>query len=527
MKEHSIPCPCLYKADAGIIIRYDPQAAWEVLIRTAACACLALIFLGTSVVHARGAVVSLDQAVRTAVGNNLSLRAATFTPAVSATDIRRARAVYNPRFTAALDHSGSNSQAAPDSFFVERSRSVDANFSADMLLSTGATASASFANPWRKDNLGTSFSRFAQPDFSLSLSQPILQGLGKEVTERGITVAEFATESSIAGWRSQALTVSGITRDRYFSVIKARENLQTRKASLALANEIHASNEGRVRAGVLAAVELLDSRLGVAQREKDLLAAEKTALDEADTLLVLMNMPPNTALELAQPEFSAAAVDRSEEGALKKAFAMRPDILQAKINLRSQEFSSKIGRNLLLPSLALKGSAGVSGLAQDYGSAFDDMRSGKYPSWAVGLEFSYPLGNDAAEADLAKNRLLAGQSRVQIRSLEETAGLEVRQAIRNLETLEKQIAVARRSVELAEARFDSYVKRGKVGLATTKDIFQVESDLTAARESLTAALADYQVGVTRFWTSTGELLERHGIRIEDREIENIAWKGLQ
>ncbi|MBF8259253.1 MAG: hypothetical protein HW377_1627 [Actinobacteria bacterium] len=498
----------------------------EAPIKIAACLLAALALFATPLARAGNVVISLDEAVRLAVENNLSLRAGTFSPAISSTDVRHARAIYNPRLSALLDHKGSNTQSAPTSFFVERKRSFDANLSADVLLSTGATASASLTNPWQNDNLGTSFSRFAEPQLSLSLSQPILQGLGKEVTERGITVAVFSTESALAGWRTLALSVTGTTRDQYFTVIKARENLQTRKASLALSQEIHASNEARVRAGVLAAVELLDSQLGVAQREKDLLGAEKNALDEADKLLVLLHLPPRTELVLTQPG-SDEAFDRSEENALRKALSIRPDLQQARITLKSQEFSAKVGRNLLLPSLSLKGSAGLSGLAPDYGNAVDDLRSGKYPSWSVGIEFAYPLGNDAAEADLAKNRLLAGQSRVQIQSLEESVGLDVRQAIRNLETQEKQIAVAKRGVELANARFDSYVKRGKVGLATTKDILQVESDLTAAREGLSSARSDYQVGITLLWKSTGELLERHGIRIEDREIENIAWKGLQ
>ena len=498
----------------------------EANIRLAASLFAALTLFAAAVGRAGDAPLSLDEAVRRAMENNLTLRAGTFSPAISATDVRRARAIYNPRFTALLDHSGSDTQIFPGSSSVDRKRIFDANVSTEVLISTGATASASITNLWVKDNLGTSFSRFAQPQFSLSLSQPILQGLGREVTERGITVAQFSTESALAGWRVQALSVAGSTRDQYFAVIKSRENLQTRRASQALANEIHASNEARVRAGVLASVELLDSQLGVAQREKDLLVAEKSALDEADKLLVLLNLSPRTGLAFpgSYPEVD---IDKSEDNAVRKALARRPDIAQARVNLKGYEFSARVGRNLLLPSLSLKGSAGVSGLAPDYGNAFDDMRSGNYPLWSVGIEFAYPLGNDAAEADLAKNRLLAGQSRAQIQSLEESVGLEVRQAIRNLETSEKQIAVAKRGVELAEARFDSYVKRGKVGLATTKDILQVESDLTAAREALSGARSDFQVAITQFWKSTGELLERHGIRIEDREIDNIAWKGLR
>lgn len=471
-------------------------------------------------------LLSPEDVVREAIGNNLSLKADSFNKAISTTGIRRARAIYNPKFTANLDHNESNSQTAPTSPFVDRRSTYDANLSASLLLPSGGTASASFTNLWHKDNLGSPSSRTAEPSLLLSLSQPVLQGFGRGVTEREITLAAFADESALFDWWNAALTVSSNARNQYFALVKARENLETRKSSLALAREIHAGNEARVRAGVLAAIELLDSELGVSQREKDLLDAEKNALSEADKLLVLLNRTPDTEVVPVGP-FAADRVDVTEEDALRTAMKARPDLRKARILVESGDFNVRVGKNLALPSLSLKGNAGLAGLGTDYGNALDEMKTGKYPSWSVGIEFSYPLGNDAAEADLAKNRLLAGQSRVSLRNLEQAASLEVRSAKRDLDTSWRQIEVAGKGVRLAEARFSSYVKRGKVGLATTKDIFQAESDLTASREGLADARADYQVAVTNLWKSTGELLERHGIRIVGKEIESGAWKEIR
>jgi outer membrane protein TolC len=282
---------------------------------------------------AAGLTLTLDDAVRGAIGNNLSLKAEAFNPAISGTDVRRARAIYNPKFSALLDHKGSDSQASPVSFSVDRRRWFDANLSADLLLPSGATASASMTNLWARDNLGTPLSLYAEPNFTFSLSQPVLQGFGRDVTERGITVAVFATESALAAWWTQALSVSANTRNRYFALIKARENLETRKASLALSREIHAGNEARVRAGVLAAIELLDSEVGVAQREKDLLEAGKNALDEADKLLVLLHLPPETEL-IPVETFGHIKVT---EGTLRTSAILRPS--EGRILLKTSEFT--------------------------------------------------------------------------------------------------------------------------------------------------------------------------------------------
>jgi len=470
--------------------------------------------------------ISLDTAVRSAIENNLDLRVQTFAPALSETDVRRARAIYDPNLSLLLDHRGSNAPVSPGSPFEERTRFFDANLSTDFLLSSGAKASAAFTNLWSRDNLGTPLSRYAQPQISLSLSQPVLRGFGKAMTEKDITIAGYAKSSSLLQWRSVAISTVAAVRDGYFTLVKARENLETRRSSLAVAKEIHAGNQARVKAGVLASVELLDSEFGLAQREQDLLAAEKSAKDASDSLSVLIQYGVGSELVPAD-SIPVEPGEYSEQGAMEIALRNRPDLQSAKVGRETEEFRTKVARNEMLPAVSLTGSAGLEGLAPEYGNALDDLKSGNSPFWSVGVGFSFPLGNHAAKADLAAGLLRERQAETRIQSLTESIRLDVRSALRALETSVRQIETAQKGVALGEARLASFLKRGKVGLAVTKDILQAESDLTAARETLAAARANYQGAQTLLWKTTGELLERQGIRIGDPAIENLAWKELR
>jgi outer membrane protein TolC len=496
--------------------------------RLALLSLAALAFPGPAV--AETARLSVDDAVRIAVERNLGLQAETFNPAIAATDIRRARAIYDPLFTSLLDHQGSNLQAAPESPLVDQRRIFDFDSSISQLLSSGATASASFTNRWFKDNLGFKNTpgvptiRSAQPNLTLSFTQPLLKGLGKEVTERGITTADDAMEQSLSVWNQKALDTAAEARNRFLTLAKTRESLATRMASLAVTRRVHEENEARVKAGVLAAFELQDSELGVLQREKDLLDAELAERDAADQLRLTLHLPPGTDLELPDTPWEDVP-DPSEEAALGIALRRRPDLSNARTSLRTAEFNEEISRNLALPSLALEGSAGIAGIATEYGNAFDDMRSGKNPNWAVGLRFSVPLGNGAARADVAAARLKASQARVGVAVLEESAGLEIRTALRALETRRKQDEVARKGVSVAEIRLVSFLKRGKLGLSTTKDVLDAEANLTEARENLSAARADFQSALTSLWKSTGELLDRHSVVIDGATIASKTRKG--
>jgi outer membrane protein TolC len=481
-----------------------------------------LLFPGQAV--AEPVPLTVEDAVRTAVERNLGLQVETYNPAIAATDIRRARSIYDPTLSVLLDHRGENREGGLSPASAERTRFFDANASLEQLLPTGATASASFTNFWSKDNLGLPSSRFAQPELTLSLSQPLLKGLGMQVTERGITTADDAMEISLAAWNQKALDTAAEARNRFLALVKAGESLATRNASLAVARRVHEENQARVKAGVLAAFELHDSELGVLQREKDLLDAELAERDAADQLRLTLHLPPGTELSPAGTSWTDVP-DPSEEEALEIARRRRPDLSIARTALRTAEFNEKISRNLALPALAIEGSAGVTGTATEYGNAIDDLKGGKSPNWAVGLRFSVPLGNGAARADVAAAGLKASQARAGLAVVEESAGLEIRTALRALETRRKQEEVSVKGVSVAEIRLASFLKRGKLGLSTTKDVLDAEANLTQARENLSAARADFQSALTSLWKSTGELLDRHGVRIEEKTPSSRARKG--
>ncbi len=468
--------------------------------------------------------LSIRDAARIAIERNLGLRVASFTPAIAETDTRKARSIYDPVFSTLADYRGEDLPSLSDPSFVSRQYNFDFDASLSQLIPTGATASLSLTNLWYKDTLGLSSSRYARPELMLSFSQPLLKGLGREVTERGITTANDAMDASFADWNQEALNTATSAIVRYLALVKTREILETRRTSLALARQVHAENEARVKAGVLASYQLQDSLFGVLSRQSDLLDAERAVKDAADLLLTSLNLPAGTNIEdsgVPPPE----GYQGKEEDAIRTALSRRPDMVKARITLGTAEFNERVYRNLALPSLALQGSAGVTGLDPDYGDAVEDLGGGKYPAWSIGLSFSVPIGNNSARADLAASRLKASQARTQLSATEETAILEVRTALRALELQREQIDVTAQGVTAAETVVASYLKRKQLGLATTKDVLDVENKLTQARESYSSARANYHAALAALWKSTGELLDRAGLRVEGNGPDAMKRKG--
>nr|NJM02827.1 TolC family protein [Desulfobacula sp.] len=255
------------------------------------------------------------------------------------------------------------------------------------------------------------------------------------------------------------------------------------------------------------------------QREKDLIDAEKAVADQLDALRLLLQLEAGVEI-LPADKPSHEIPDIPEEEAVHLALT-RPDLLEQKKNLELAEFQTRIYQNKLEPDISLNTSLGVDALDRDRN--YDPVGIGKLDNfgWSVGLIFSYPLGNRAAKNEYVKSRLKSEQIRLKIRSLEENISNEVRAALREIYSGFKQIEVADRGVEFADQRLHSFIRKHEVGLATTKEVLDVETDLADAKNNQIAALVSYADALTRLWLVTGELTDRQGIFVDETEADQL------
>ena len=136
-----------------------------------------------------------------------------------------------------------------------------------------------------------------------------------------------------------------------------------------------------------------------------------------------------------------------------------------------------------------------------FGSVLGQLFTSDYPTWAVGLTFSYPLGKSAAEANLARARLERDQAATALRSLEFAAVRQIRDAASRVEQNQQRIETTKLARELAEQRLDAEQKRFEVGMSTSFLVIQAQRDLAVARNNELQALLDYQLAVVAFQTA--------------------------
>lgn len=83
-----------------------------------------------------------------------------------------------------------------------------------------------------------------------------------------------------------------------------------------------------------------------------------------------------------------------------------------------------------------------------------------------------------------------------------------------MQTAAQRIAATRVATQLAEENLRNQEQRHSVGIATTKDLLDFQSRLTAARFAEVSAKVDYATAVARWRRAQGRLLDHYQIVVE-------------
>lgn len=470
--------------------------------------------------------LTMQQAIRLAVENNLDVRAELYNPAQFEAQIQQNLAIYDPIFSAQTGVTditdGSPSLLGPDPI---RNQAWQINTELSRLFPTGAIASVGFDNALYSNNSATLFHNYWQTGLGVSISQPLLKGFGRENTEAAINISRLSKSASQERFNDRLLATVAEVHRQYFTLYNLREQREVRKVSLELAQKILSETKSRVEAGVLPAMEILNAEYGVAAREKEVLDAEQAVLDQSDTLGVLLQLHGQGEITpVDSPRHDPMVVDADQ--AIKQALST-PAIREQKKNLEITKLQSRIYANQTKPDLALVASSNMGGLDRNYGRDLEKVGSLSYPAWQLGLNLSYPLGNNAAENAYRQSLLKSDQTALRIRALEEQVTNAVKAAIRAIDTGGKQMVVANRGVAYAEERLNSFIRKNEVGLATTREVLEVENDLAQAKNNRIAAVVNYDLAINRLWSVTGELLAQERVRVDEGAADALYLKSAR
>ena len=464
--------------------------------------------------------LSLEDAIRLALQNNLDIERGRLDPQVAHTKVEQARAVFDP--TVGLTANLSQTKTLPRTrvatsqttsvFIGTFTKHVDVTPTFTQQIITGGNYQISFLNT--KDNVAPSSSSIVNPRYQgnlqLTFTQPLLKNFGIAVSTAPIRQAQNAEEIARQQLLQTILNTVFTVQQGYWELVFHIQDLGVKREAQKLAEDFLAENKLRVELGALAPVELVQSQTQVKQREGDVITAEAAVREAEDALKETLNIPESmgTWQIRVQPTDTPLFVpiaDISIDDKVAFALQHRPDVVQSQLTVASQEIARDVARNQRLPQLNLGGMASTSGFGGNLGKATADVGTADGYNWDVSLTFSYPLGNRAANNGLEQQNLLLKQARIDQRKVQRTVSRQILQTVRNLETASKQVEVTRAATVLARSQLEVEQEKFRLGLSTSFNVLQLQNQLTAARSDEIRALSDYNEALGQLDQITGTL----------------------
>ena len=165
------------------------------------------------------------------------------------------------------------------------------------------------------------------------------------------------------------------------------------------------------------------------------------------------------------------------------------------MRLNASYLATGLGGTEVLRTGDFPGTIVGAGAATGFGSVLNQLFTGRYSTWAVGVSVNYPIGQSAEDANFARAQLEREQSEDQLKSAEARVIQQVRSSWRTVETGAKRIETTRAARELAEQRLDAEQKRFDVGMSTSFLVIQAQRDLTQAKTNELGALLAYNLAL--------------------------------
>jgi len=356
---------------------------------------------------------------------------------------------------------------------------------------------------------------------SIAFSQNLLAGYGYRANALFIRQGRNNLKYAESVFRQSVITQVAAVMSTYYDLLADQEKIRVAQEGLQNAQKLLENNQVELKIGAVAQYDVLRSQEEVALRQQDLLAAGNTFSQDAQSLKAKISKSFNEELATVEiaptdrlPEPHADDVPPLAE-ALREAARYSPEIEQADINLRNQEYTIQARRNSLLPQLQVYASYNLAGLGGALRPTFANVFQNEYPNIQYGVTLGIPIRNRTAQADAARALLEQRQLQMKLQDAKNQAVWGVSKAVSAVEQAKSQLDAALNLAAISRQVLGMQQQKFTLASATVEDVIIAQTNLANAQGTEVTARAAYAKALIQFEQATGTLLERNNINLSE------------
>ncbi len=465
--------------------------------------------------------LSLESCIALAMKKNFDLQIQGYSVEQARQSLVIAQSNFDPTLTASAQRNVSQSASSTsrlDGTQLDGPRNDNTSFQVganERLPQTNGTFGLS-ANATR--GASNSTNALLNPAFgngvAATLTQPLLKNAGRMIAKSQVERNKLGVTIASLSYKSRVLTVIRDTEDAYYNLVAARETIRIRQLSFDLAQKLYEENQARRASGMATDLDVATAEVGVANAQLALTQAQKSARDAEDGLLSLINSGDLDARPGPVSFQDYTEGPPSFAVAYKRARDYYPDTLSAADAIKQLELDLAVSKRNRLPSLNLNASLGYTARATDesYWRAIDNLPNAHGNNWSLGVTYSMPWGRRADKATYLSTLASVNAQKATLDQLELKLLVNVRSAVRSVETNLVSVQIAAQATQLAAKQYDLQKARYDAGLSTSRLVLQAQDDLETARFNELSAKAT-------LWSAVAELHRLEGTSLDQYQVQ--------
>lgn len=382
----------------------------------------------------------------------------------------------------------------------------------------GVTPGVEWTSPYgTKVKVGASLGkagRAHESTVNLSVEQPLLQGFGRDIVERGLRDAYDSDEISRLSLRKNISSAIIEVVKTYRELIKQNYKLENSKRQLdeALRNiettkiKIQAGREARTQLVELEAnYENLKSTYQLARNERD---------QARQNLLNVIGLDPELKIEVPSDVEITETKLPEFEMVLNLVLANDADYQNGVIGLRQVKRALVAAKNQQLPDLRLTASASMNSTGVDVGRALQGY-SNFSTAQKVELSGSIPISNYTNKKALLSAEMALRQSEIRLEAQRRSLVTEIKNKITALKYNADQIESARRRISLSHQSYDNEKLRQQAGRSSSINVTDAQKKVLDNENSLIDQKIAYLNAIDDLNLRLGMTLIYWGIELHD------------
>ena len=491
-------------------------------------------------------VLTLDRAVSVALQNNFDVRTAELDVRLADAQVREAWGSVLPQIdvtggytrnvitanpfagsdiTAFLGGGGETEWLA----FNERRR-LDGNPGTDPILFTdfqqrqrdsiraaGISLTGGGSNPFSVDN---------EFRTGVQLTQTLYNGSAFSAIQGA---SRFKEVSTLARSREMQVVANDVY-EAFYQALLAREQAQVLEQRVERSQQTLQEITTQVAQGVTPKFQRLSAEVELSNVKTEMIQAQNQAELAVDNLKLAMGLSGNAAVRLdgtldADPQDLYREISTTR--AIDTAVERRADLRRADLNVELQKIRKETTQSQYFPTVQAVANFSYSGRVPDNRTQiqttdpqdptnpfFFDQQDRSFfedefwnPSFSVGLQLNWNLFSGfQTTARVQQDQIEVQRAEVQRDQLRHSIEVEVKRALRNLETARERIQNQQQNVNRAELNYEHTSKRVNEGVSSPLELREASDQLDQSRFNYLQAVFDYLVARSDLETALGRPL---------------------